>query len=103
MSDLSSLSDSDKGQRTDSPSPGDHSLKDVAQWLSDGRAVTTGSHKDGGFLWWHGDGEYIDSGKVVTAHEYSVQSVDMNPPTVTLLNPWGSARRTAPSQSARSH
>ena len=79
------------GQPTDSPDPGDHSLQDVAQWIQDGRAVTTGSHKDQGFLWWGGDGEYVDGGKIVTAHEYSVESVDLNahPPTITLLNPWG--------------
>ena len=79
------------GQHTDSPDPGDHSLQDVAQWIHDGRAVTTGSHKDQGFLWWDGDGEYVDGGKIVTAHEYSVESVDLNahPPTITLLNPWG--------------
>ena len=66
-------------------------LGQIDQMLNDGRAVTTGTRKDSGFLWWSGDGEYIDDGKLVSGHEYSVESVDMNahPPTITLLNPWG--------------
>jgi hypothetical protein len=79
------------GQATQRIDPGDSNLGNIAQMLHDGRAVTTGTRKDSGFLWWGGDGEYIDGGKLVSGHEYSVQSVDMNahPPTITLLNPWG--------------
>lgn len=79
------------GQATQRIDPSDSSLGQISQMLHDGRAVTTGTRKDSGFLWWGGDGEYIDSGKLVSGHEYSVESVNMNahPPTITLLNPWG--------------
>lgn len=79
------------GQSTQRLDPGDNSLGQISKMIGDGRAVTTGTRKDSGFLWWGGDGEYIDGGKLVSGHEYSVESVDMNahPPTITLLNPWG--------------
>lgn len=79
------------GQSTQRLDPGDNSLSQINQMIGNGRAVTTGSRKDSGFLWWGGDGEYIDNGKLVSGHEYSVESVNMNahPPTITLLNPWG--------------
>ncbi|MFD0636254.1 C2 family cysteine protease [Catenulispora yoronensis] len=84
------------GQAATRTSTGDHSLQEISQWVKDGRAVTTGSRKDGGGLWWDGDGEFIDGNKVVSAHEYWVDSVDLNadPPTITLKNPWGVASAT---------
>ncbi|MBS2550717.1 hypothetical protein KGQ19_27980 [Catenulispora sp. NL8] len=79
------------GQATQRIDPDDSSLGQISQMIHSGRAVTTGTRKDSGFLWWSGDGEYIDNGKLVSGHEYSVESVNMNshPPTITLLNPWG--------------
>ncbi|WP_277035806.1 C2 family cysteine protease [Actinacidiphila oryziradicis] len=77
------------GQPTDRLNAGDLSLNDINEKIKQGDAITTGS-KDDNFLWWSGD-EYVDGGKIVTSHEYSIERVDMNahPPTITLLNPWG--------------
>ncbi|MBN9620636.1 MAG: hypothetical protein J0H43_13050 [Actinobacteria bacterium] len=59
--------------------------------IQSGHPVTAGtdSHHSG-FLWLHSD-EYFDGGKLVTLHEYTVESIDTskNPPEVTLRNPWG--------------
>jgi uncharacterized protein YukE len=89
------------GQSTQRLDPGDNSLGQISKMIGDGRAVTTGSRKDSGFLWWGKDGEYIDNGKLVSGHEYSVESVDMNahPPTITLLNPWGTGATNDQGQS----
>ncbi|NUP49174.1 MAG: hypothetical protein HOW97_17985 [Catenulispora sp.] len=80
------------GQSTQSVPAHGVTLKQVSDLLAQGRAVTADSRDDKGFFTLFGaDGDYIGDGKVVTAHAYSVEKVDLNahPPTITLLNPWG--------------
>jgi hypothetical protein len=80
------------GQPTQMVGAGDTSLADLAKKVDSGYAVTTSTKQEStGHLWWSKDIEFADHDKVVSLHEYSVESVNMNahPPTVTLLNPWG--------------
>lgn len=65
------------------------SLADIQAKLKAGAAVTAGSTDDK-FLWWGGN--TLDNNQIVADHEYYVKSVNMNhqPPTITLVNPWGS-------------
>lgn len=69
------------GQDAERHNPKDVSLADIDDRLSKGEAVTIGSTSKA-------DGQ--DS-RVVSDHEYTVRSVDMNshPPTVQVMNPWG--------------
>ncbi|MEV8569503.1 C2 family cysteine protease [Streptomyces sp. NPDC051322] len=69
------------GQPTERTDTGDLSLADINEKIKDGQAVTSGTR---------GDGDVHDD-RIVSGHEYSVERVDMNadPPTITLLNPWG--------------
>jgi hypothetical protein len=70
---------------------GDTSLAQLSKQIQEGDAVTSGT-KDDKTLWFFGGSEYTDADKLVTSHEYSVEHVNMDahPPTITLLNPWGS-------------
>lgn len=84
------------GQATYKSDPSDMSLTQLADKINNGYAVTTGSKDQStGFLWWTKHPEYTDDDKIVTLHEYSVESVNLNahPPTVTLLNPWGAGQK----------
>jgi hypothetical protein len=73
--------------RNDVGSP-DSSLAEIDAAIKSGRAVTTGTTEPPNQgQWWVDPNQQIVGG-----HEYSVERVDMNahPPTITLLNPWGS-------------
>ncbi|MEW1865850.1 C2 family cysteine protease [Streptomyces sp. NPDC088194] len=72
------------GQPATRHSPGDVSFADISTRIGKGEAVTIGTK---------GDGDVHDD-RLVSGHEYSVERVDMNahPPTITLLNPWGSGQ-----------
>lgn len=65
------------------------SLTGIQARLKQGDAVTVGSTDDK-FLWWGGN--TLDNNQIVADHEYYVKSVNTNhqPPTITLVNPWGS-------------
>ena len=65
------------------------SLTDIQARLKQGDAVTAGTTDDK-FLWWGGN--TLDNNKIVADHEYYVKSVNTStqPPTITLVNPWGS-------------
>jgi hypothetical protein len=67
-------------------SAGSVTLADVDGMLRQGRAVTIGTRDDGEL----GVDGFTDNDKIVTSHEYFVQSVNPNahPPTITLVNPW---------------
>jgi hypothetical protein len=68
---------------------GDHTLADINAKIQQGYAITSGSQQK----WpWDGEMENSPGGNVVREHEYYVQGVDTNahPPTITLVNPWGS-------------
>lgn len=66
-------------------------LQMVDYWLKNGQAITLTSSDGRTLFGLAPDKDYVDGGKVVTGHEYSVESVDMSadPPTITLRNPWG--------------
>ncbi|MFI0896977.1 C2 family cysteine protease [Streptomyces sp. NPDC020983] len=68
------------GQDAERHDPGDVSLADIDHRLSRGEAVTIGSTS-----------KADKDPRLVSDHEYTVRSVDMNahPPTVTVMNPWG--------------
>lgn len=72
------------GQAATRHSPGDVSFSDISRRIGNGEAVTIGTNGDGG----------VHDDRLVSGHEYSVERVDMNahPPTITLLNPWGSGQ-----------
>ncbi|WP_335970295.1 MULTISPECIES: C2 family cysteine protease [Streptomycetaceae] len=72
------------GQDATRSSPGDVSFADINTKISNGEAVTIGTKGD----------DDIHDDRLVSGHEYSVERVDMNahPPTITLLNPWGSGQ-----------
>jgi hypothetical protein len=76
------------GHSATSTSAYSESLADINAKLQQGYAVaSTTQHQ-----WpWDGEMEGSPGGNIVRDHAYYVQSVDMNaqPPTVTLVNPWG--------------
>ena len=76
------------GQPTQRLNAGDTSLAEIDRKIRDGFAVTSGSKSDDS----QSSNKFTDGDLIVTSHEYSVERVDMNshPPTITLLNPWGS-------------
>lgn len=86
------------GKDTSRVDPDDTSFGDIQGKLASGVPVTvdTDSHHSG-FLWHHSD-EYFDNNKLVTKHVYIVQSVDnsVDPPTITLRNPWGGDENSTP-------
>jgi hypothetical protein len=74
------------GGKTRRANADDVSLADVDGMLRQGRAVTIGTRDDGEL----GVDGFTDNDKIVTSHEYFVQSVNpkAHPPTITLVNPW---------------
>ncbi len=79
------------GKSSNRVDPDDTSLNDIRSKLDSGVPVTVGTNSHhSGFLWLHSD-ETFDNHKLVTSHEYIVQSVNnsVDPPTITLRNPWG--------------
>lgn len=86
------------GNKAIKTSTGDYSLSQINSLMKSGAVMTTGS-KDDKNLWdkiTGGGPETMDANKVVTSHEYMVKSVNLNshPPTITLVNPWGSGGTT---------
>lgn len=65
------------------------SLGHMSRLTQEGHVITLGSKLDGAF--WNDDDFIGDNNEVVSQHEYIVKSIDMdaNPPTVTIVNPWG--------------
>ena len=64
----------------------DSNLAAIAADIKKGQAVVTGTNGA------PPGQEYLDAANtIVGSHAYSVESVDLdaNPPTITLLNPWG--------------
>ncbi len=72
-------------QRVDS---GDLSLADLARKIGHGYAVESATRDDAALV---GKDDRMDNHQIVASHEYSVERVNLNanPPTITLLNPWG--------------
>lgn len=79
------------GNPAERQAPSDFTLEEVATHIGEGDVMTLGTTNDK-TLWWGDDDHRIAEGRIVSNHEYVVQSVDLDatPPTITVLNPWGS-------------
>lgn len=79
------------GNAAERQPPSDFTLEEVATRIGAGDVMTLGTTDDK-TLWWGDEDQRIAGGRIVSNHEYVVQSVDLDatPPTITMLNPWGS-------------
>ena len=83
------------GQSDQGLSPGVRTLlSSIQSDLHNGDAIAAGSMPEPK----KSTSGYADGGQVVYDHEYMVQTVDLgaNPPTITLVNPWGQGQIGAP-------
>ena len=69
-------------------------LGQLQKLLSAGAPISVATvPEDTGALWWAKHRDRVDGTKIVTGHEYMIESIDttVHPPTITVRNPWGSA------------